>query len=187
MLQLIQLLILQISLFVMSGSYAFAFGLRTFHLRHGLSNNISGSFQPLFKLSTLKESAIPFQIKGLHHCGVLVADVEQALRFYRLLGMEDVSHLRPKTLPYPGAFVQCGRHQLHLMQLPYPDGEAVRPEYVGRDKHIALGVNSVAALQKILDSASIPYKLSSSGRAALFCRDYDGNGYEFTEDQSVDP
>jgi glyoxylase I family protein len=119
----------------------------------------------------------------LHHCGLLVRDVQQSLHFYlNILSMEDISYLRPKTLPYPGAFVQCGKSQLHLMQLANPDDSSIRPEYVGRDRHIAISVKSVRAVQSILEKHQIPYKLSSSGRAAIFFRDFDGNGFEFTED-----
>ncbi len=32
-----------------------------------------------------------------------------------------------------------------------------------------------------LEAAEIPFTLSSSGRRALFCRDFDGNAFEFVE------
>lgn len=119
---------------------------------------------------------------GLHHAGILVKDVARSKQFLMdVFGFADDSHLRPATLPYPGAFLRCGSNHIHLMQLPNPDEGLQRPEYVGRDRHLALSVNSVAALQRRLDVHGVPYKLSSSGRAALFCRDIDANGYEFLE------
>lgn len=130
----------------------------------------------------------PFMVYGLHHCGILVGDVEKSKSFYlNVLGMQDISHLRPKTLPYPGAFIQCGKHQLHLMQLPSATASTPRPDYVGRDHHIAVGVSSVEAVRQRLEASEVPYMLSKSGRAAIFFRDIDGNGFEFTEDATVIP
>jgi catechol-2,3-dioxygenase len=58
---------------------------------------------------------------GIHHCGVLVSDLEKSKHFYMdVLGFSDDSHLRPKTLPYGGAFLRVGKDQIHLMQLPNP-------------------------------------------------------------------
>jgi glyoxylase I family protein len=37
-----------------------------------------------------------------------------------------------------------------------------------------------------LDKAKLTYTLSSSGRRALFCRDYDGNTLELIEKQFKD-
>jgi glyoxylase I family protein len=119
---------------------------------------------------------------GLHHAGLLVADTELAKKFLiGVFGFSDESELRPKTLPYPGAFLRCGAHQIHLMELPNPDADSTRPEYVGRDRHLALAVNSVESLRARLDKVGHAYKLSSSGRKALFCRDVDSNGFEFVE------
>jgi hypothetical protein len=58
---------------------------------------------------------------GVHHCGVLVSDLEKSKQFYMdVFGFSDESHLRPKTLPYGGAFLGVGANQIHLMQLPNP-------------------------------------------------------------------
>ena len=51
---------------------------------------------------------------GLDHAGVLVADVPRALAFYRdVLGLEEVP--RPTILKNPGAWLQVGSQQLHLI------------------------------------------------------------------------
>lgn len=120
---------------------------------------------------------------GLHHCGVIVKNTEISKNFYlNVFGFTDVTHLRPNTLPYPGAFIQCGVSQIHLMELPNPDEASIRPAYGGRDRHIAISVNSIELLSKRLASHGLEFKVSSSGRSALFCRDPDGNAYEFVED-----
>ena len=118
-------------------------------------------------------------ITDIHHVAVLVADLERSLAFYRdLLGLAE-DPARP-DLGYPGAWLTIGRRQLHLMVLPDPDADAGRPEHGGRDRHIALTVDDVEALAGHLESAGVPVTRSRSGRAALFCRDPDGNALEFT-------
>ncbi|MFP4181407.1 MAG: VOC family protein [Thiohalospira sp.] len=118
-------------------------------------------------------------ITDIHHVAVLVADLERSLAFYRdLLGLA-VDPARP-DLGYPGAWLTVGRRQLHLMVLPDPDAEAERPEHGGRDRHIALAVDEVEALAERLEAAGVAVTRSRSGRAAIFCRDPDGNALEFT-------
>lgn len=118
------------------------------------------------------------QVEGFHHWSVLVSDVARALEFYTgLLGLT-VDRGRP-DLGYPGAWLQVGDHQIHLLQLPDPAAGVSLPEHGGRDRHMALWVDEIGSLREALDAASIPYTLSRSGRAALFCRDPDGNALEF--------
>jgi len=120
---------------------------------------------------------------GLHHCGLLVRDTEASKQFYmEVFGFEDDTHLRPKTLPYPGAFLRVGPNQIHLMQLPIMDPLEGRPEHGGRDRHTAVTVSSIDILAERLKERGIAYTLSSSGRRALFCRDLDQNAFEFMEE-----
>jgi glyoxylase I family protein len=86
---------------------------------------------------------------GLDHAGVLVADVPRALAFYRdVLGLEEVP--RPTILKNPGAWLQVGNQQLHLigeaqsgrgraMNRPYDDEEIA----TGYGNHVALVVGSL--------------------------------------------
>jgi len=124
---------------------------------------------------------------GLQHCGLLVADTEKAKRFYiDVFSFTDESHLRPNTLPYPGAFLNiAGNFQIHLMQLPSKDPVEGRPEHGGRDRHVAVTVNNIDIIKDRLVARGLPYTMSQSGRRALFCRDLDGNAFEFMEDQSI--
>ena len=120
------------------------------------------------------------EITALLHAGLLVEDLARAKTFYEsVLGLTPCP--RPE-LPYPGAWYDLGGgQQLHLMCLPNPDAGIVRPEHGGRDRHIALGVRDMAALQRRLDAAGVRYTASKSGRVALFCRDPDQNTLEFVE------
>lgn len=117
---------------------------------------------------------------SLAHVSLLVRDTQRALRFYRdVLGL-DVSAQRP-DLGYPGAWLEFDGRELHLLELPNPDPIDGRPAHGGRDRHVAVFVSELAELRGRLERAGIPYTLSRSGRAALFCRDPDGNAWEFIE------
>ncbi len=119
-------------------------------------------------------------VRDIHHVSLIVADTSEALCFYQgVLGLEVLDE-RP-DLPFPGAWLRIGTHQLHLLELPNPDPLDGRPAHGGRDRHLALLVPCLDALVARLDAAELPYSLSRSGRRALFCRDPDGNALEFIE------
>lgn len=108
---------------------------------------------------------------------LVVSDTQRALAFYRdLLGLE-VDGRRP-DLGYPGAWLQVGEYQIHLLQLPNPDPVEGRPEHGGRDRHLALRITDIEGVKRALTTAGIAYTTSRSGRQALFCRDPDGNALE---------
>ncbi len=140
---------------------------------------------------------------ALHHVSVIVADTARSLRFYRdLLGLA-VDPSRP-DLGYPGAWLNVGTRQIHLLQVPDPDPSprpmwrprlprrervgamsrrrvAPQPVHGGRDRHFALWVTDLSKVIAALEAAGIDYRLSRSGRRALFCRDPDGNAVELIE------
>ena len=140
-----------------------------------------GIMRPLFAMSSAPVYGC------LQHCGVLVADVARAKEFYmNVFSWSDESHLRPTSLPYPGAFMGiAGQFQVHLMQLPSMDPTEGRPEHGGRDRHMAVTVNNIDVIRDRLMARQLPYTMSQSGRRALFCRDPDGNAYEFMEDKTL--
>lgn len=124
------------------------------------------------------------EITRLHHASLIVRDTEQALAFYRdLLGLVVVTD-RP-DLAYPGAWLDLGSgQQLHLLELDNPDSVENRPEHGGRDRHLAFYIKSLISLENELNNHKIDYTRSHSGRAALFCRDPDGNALEFIEQKT---
>ena len=118
-------------------------------------------------------------IYSLNHASLIVANLDISLKFYReILGLQQVD--RP-DLGFPGAWLQLGAQQLHLLELENPDPITGRPEHGGRDRHVALNAISLTPLQDILNKAGIVYTMSKSGRRALFCRDPDGNAIEIIE------
>ncbi len=117
------------------------------------------------------------QVKGIHHCSVLVANTKRALEFYRgVLGLK-IDNSRP-DLGYPGAWLETGDQQIHLLELKN-EGAGYHDEHGGRDRHIALMIDKLDSLRRALEKEGIDYTMSRSGRQALFCRDPDGNALEF--------
>jgi glyoxylase I family protein len=114
------------------------------------------------------------------HASLLVSDIKQSVDFYRnILGLHPSEH-RP-DLGYPGAWLNIGEQQIHLIQLPNPDPVHGRPEHGGRDRHTALAVSDIGQLQRRLEQHNIAFTKSRSGRAAVFFRDPDGNAIECVE------
>ena len=116
-------------------------------------------------------------IEALDHVSVIVRDTEEALRFYCGVLLMDVMDNRP-DFSFPGAWLRAGAGQIHLLELPNPDEGAQRPHHAGQDRHLALKVDDLANYQARLEAVGITYTRSRSGRAAIFCRDPDGNGIE---------
>lgn len=119
-------------------------------------------------------------VLALHHTSVIVSNTERSLVFYRdVLGLE-VDTGRP-DLGYPGAWLNVGQQQIHLLEVPNPDPLDNRPIHGGRDRHTALLVDDLEQLILALGNAGVAYTLSKSGRRALFCRDPDANAVECIE------
>ncbi|MCX7110743.1 MAG: VOC family protein [Proteobacteria bacterium] len=117
-------------------------------------------------------------IKHLHHASLVASDLAASRAFYEGVLELPVNPARPK-LPYDGIWYDIGDSMIHLLVVPNPDKDAIRPEHGGVDRHTALLVHDFDELITRLEKAGIPYSVSKSGRKALFCRDPDGNALEF--------
>lgn len=119
-------------------------------------------------------------IVGIHHATFLSSDLARSRTFYEgVLGLSP-DPARP-VMGFDGVWYQIGAQQLHLMVLPDPEAGLPRPAHGGRDRHVAFQVSGLQALAQRLLQGGISFTLSQSGRAALFCRDPDGNALEFIE------
>ena len=119
------------------------------------------------------------EYKNILHASFVVADTQRALQFYRdVLGLLVLE--RPE-LGFPGAWLEVGEQQLHLLEVDNPDPVSGRPSHGGRDRHVAIAVDDLEELKVRLAAARVAFTASRSGRAALFCRDPDGNALEFIE------
>ncbi len=120
------------------------------------------------------------KINQLLHAGLIISDLDKSRAFYEdLLGLTP-NHNRP-DFGFPGVWYDIGINQIHLMAIPDPDADSIRPEHGGRDYHVALSVSDLGAVKTTLDQAGVTYSVSKSGRKALFCRDPDGNALEFSQ------
>jgi len=111
------------------------------------------------------------------HIGLLVSDLQRAAKFYKhILGLKRID--RP-ALSFDGIWFSLENgQQIHLMLLDNPYAACDKPEHGGRDHHVALQAHDFDTIRQRLDTADITYTTSKSGRAALFCRDPDGNTIE---------
>ena len=119
-------------------------------------------------------------VTSIDHYSMVVADIARSVNFYTsILGLA-IDDSRP-DLGYPGAWLNIGSQQIHLLELPNPDPVTGRPDHGGRDRHLALQVSDLDKVIKRLEDVGISYSKSKSGRAALFCRDPDANAIELVE------
>lgn len=119
-------------------------------------------------------------VSGLLHASLLVDDLARARAFYEGVLELSANPQRPE-MNFSGVWYDIGACQIHLMCLPNPEKGLARPEHGGHDRHVALAVSDISILKTRLDNAGVAYNTSQSGRAALFCRDPDGNALEFVE------
>lgn len=114
---------------------------------------------------------------AIQHASLVVADLQRSLSFYcNTLGMQQCS--RP-TLSFPGAWLQIGAQQLHLLNVPPQTRISTDNRRCGQDAHVAILVDDLTQLIQRLEDAGVAIEKSKSGRAAVFCRDPDGNALEF--------
>ena len=121
---------------------------------------------------------------SIHHVSLVVADTQRAVDFYHgVLGLA-VCNNRP-DLGFGGAWLKIGDRQIHLLEVENPDPVTGRPAHGGRDRHLAMSVDHLDEIESRLNDKGITVSRSRSGRAALFCRDPDGNGVELIQVMDV--
>lgn len=120
------------------------------------------------------------KVLGLDHVSIIVKDADASLDFYqKLLGL---ALLERPDLGFEGYWLDLYAGQsLHIMQLPNPDQNSVRPEHGGRDYHFALRVTEIEGFVAILEASGAVFTRSRSGRKALFIKDLDNNAFELFE------
>jgi glyoxylase I family protein len=117
------------------------------------------------------------EITNLLHVAVIGTDLDRSIEFYsNVLGFAKID----RALKYPGAWYQVGELQIHIIINPDYQLPPVDLNISTRNPHFALGVKDLDAIASRLVAANYPVKMSSSGRAALFTQDPDGNVIEFT-------
>ena len=111
------------------------------------------------------------------HVAVQVSDLAQAEAFYtQVIGLAKVE----RSLTFAGTWYQIGDFQLHLIVSEWASNPA-REEKWGRHPHITFAILDLEAVKQDLSEQAVPFQMSSSGRAALFVKDPDGNVIELLQ------
>lgn len=111
------------------------------------------------------------------HVALQVSDLAKAEDFYsRTIGLKKVA----RDLTFPGTWYQIGDFQLHLIVSDWA-ANPVREAKWGRHPHITFAINDLEQVKRDLTEQAIPFQMSSSGRAALFVKDPDGNTVELLQ------
>ena len=129
------------------------------------------------------------QINQFLHSAILVSNLEKANHFYgTVLGLPQVERSLKnvwatpnKHLKFPGTWYQIGAFQLHLIQAPQVISDAINDTQWGRNRHLAFSVDNIEAAKQRLVEHHCLFQMSSSGRAALFVKDPDGNLVEISQ------
>ena len=119
-------------------------------------------------------------VLSIHHVSMIVSNTQQSIAFYENLLDLQVNDKRP-DLGFPGAWFDIAGQQIHLLEVNNPDPVENRPEHGGHDRHFAMTVDNIDESEQRLLAMNAHYTKSKSGRAALFCRDPDGNGLEIIQ------
>jgi glyoxylase I family protein len=117
------------------------------------------------------------QLTGIHHVAICVDDLDEALRFYvDVMGLRQAD--RPDSLPNPGAWLDLGAQQVHLL-----DGDDRAP---GTFQHFSVAVESLDAAEAELAKHGVPLTdhqvVEQQGRQA-FARDPSGTLIELFEER----
>jgi catechol-2,3-dioxygenase len=111
------------------------------------------------------------------HVAVQVSDLETSDRFYtEIIGLKKIG----RQLSFPGSWYQIGDFQLHLIVSEWA-ANPVREEKWGRHPHMTFAIADLSTIKRSLIERNVPFQMSSSGRAALFVKDPDGNVVELLE------
>ncbi|MEL7223441.1 MAG: VOC family protein [Cyanobacteria bacterium P01_D01_bin.36] len=111
------------------------------------------------------------------HVALQVSDLEKSDAFYAdVIGLNKVD----RQLSFPGSWYQIGDFQLHLIVSEWAKNPE-REDKWGRHPHLTFAINNLASVKQSLTEQSIRFQMSSSGRAALFVKDPDGNVVELLE------
>ena len=142
---------------------------------------------------------------AVRHVGIVVSDMEKALRFYRdLLGLRDAGvvaesgsfldgllgmrNTKIRTAKLAG---EDGQTLIELLVFDSPGGTEATPLNAIGPTHVALTVADLDELYRRLSADGIafnaPPRLSPDGGAKVaFCRDPDGTYIELVEPQAPD-
>ena len=117
-------------------------------------------------------------LQSLLHVAINVSDLAAAEHFYgTVLGLTKVE----RSLRFAGTWYQLGPCQIHLIVAEREYALPPPQEKWGRQFHLAFAIADLETAKHRLAAANVPIQSSSSGRAAIFIHDPDGNVIELSQ------
>lgn len=130
----------------------------------------------------------------LQHCGLIVADLERARRFYGgALGLEEVP--RPANFVFEGAWFRVGDDQIHLLVASETTSRAGAPDpgssvAMGLAMHVALEIDDLDVALARLDEHGVALAGGpiprGDGYDQVFVFDPDGHVIELFQHTGAD-
>ncbi len=111
---------------------------------------------------------------GLHHCSIVVTDLERASRFYsQVLGLEEIP--TPSTFEFEVVWFQVGEEHIHLM--PKDRVDTISP------RHLALQVEDAKNARNVFREKGVEVQetVPIPGADRFFVADPDGNRIEIVQ------
>ena len=129
------------------------------------------SAEPKAPLEPAEKLSHAVRFTGIHHCSLVVTDLERARRFYRdLLGLKPIN--KPRTFEFEVAWFELGDDQVHL--IPREQSDSLSP------RHMALHVDDAKAARQYFTARGIKTTETTPipGADRFFIQDPDGNRIE---------
>jgi glyoxylase I family protein len=117
-------------------------------------------------------------VTRVHHVSLRVDDLSVSLDFYcRVLGCK---RLERPDFGFPGAWLQAGEVQVHLLQAEadYRTGFPPR-QATPMTNHLAFGVSDADSFREYLDSCGVKSVTAQGAVAQFWVQDPSGNVLEF--------
>lgn len=131
-----------------------------------------------------------FEIGKLHHCTIVVANLEATHHFYvNVLGMEQVD--RPKTFDFPGQWFRKNGYDIHTLHTSCTEQVAGDPpipagHLIPRTRHFCFSVNDMDATIAGLADLNVPIAAGpqprGDGATQLYIYDPDGHLVELVHE-----
>ena len=117
-------------------------------------------------------------VSTVHHVSFRVNNVEEALEFYvGLLGCRQID--RPAAINVPGAWLQAGETQVHLIECPATEETGFPPSRINPVAcHVAFRTQDLDAAAERLEAMGVVFEPGPSSVKQLFFRDPSGNMIE---------
>lgn len=123
---------------------------------------------------------MPALVGTVHHVSFRVDDLEAALAFYQdVLGCRRIP--RPDAINVPGAWLQAGDTQVHIIETPADESTGTPPARINPVAcHVAFRTSNLDQAEAALRARGFAVERGPSEVAQIFVRDPSGNLIELS-------